>query len=115
VAEGIDEEGRLYLRWREWATRKGSGKFGHVEMPVPDDFMPQGWGPAYVPESSDTLEDVLARLDQLVEDGILTADEQARREGFNKRLFQVKTLQYEPYYGETPLGIMLNGGYGDVD
>ena len=58
VSEGIDEEGQLYVR-REWA----SSKFGLVEMQVPDDFTPQGWGPAYVPESSDTLEEVLAHLD----------------------------------------------------
>ena len=73
VSEGIDEEGQLYVR-REWA----SSKFGLVEMQVPDDFISQGWGPAYVPESSDTLEDVHAHFDQLVEDSILTLDEQAR-------------------------------------
>jgi hypothetical protein len=110
VSEGVDEEGQLHIR-REWA----SGKFGLVEMQVPDDFTPPGWGPAYVPEGSDTLEEALAHLDQLVEGGILTADERARSEGFYKRLFQVKTLQYEPYNGETSIGIMLDGGYGDVD
>jgi hypothetical protein len=70
-------------------------------------------GAVYVPESSDTLEEVLAHLDQLVEDGILTAEERGRSETFFKRLFQVKTLQHDPYNGETPRGIILDGGYGD--
>ena len=39
MSEGIDEEGPLYVR-REWA----GSKFGLVEMQVPDDFTPQGWG-----------------------------------------------------------------------
>ena len=72
VSEGIDEEGQLYVR-REWAN----SKFGLVEMQVPGDFTPQGWGPAHVPESSDTLEEVHAHLDQLVEDGILAAEERS--------------------------------------
>ncbi len=79
------------------------------------DFTPHGWGPAYVPESSDTLEEVLAHLNMLVEEGILMPEERARSETFYKRLFHVNTLQHEPYNGETPLGIMLDGGYGDVD
>ncbi len=93
---------------------RARGKFGPVEMQVPDDFTPQGWGPAYVPESSDTLQEVYAHLDQLVEDGIFTAEERARSETYYKRLFQMDTSQHDPYNGETPLGIMLDGGYGDV-
>jgi hypothetical protein len=71
---------------------RASGKFGLVQMQVPDDFTPHRWGPACVPESSDTLEEVHAHLDQLVEEGILTAEERACSEGSCKRLFQVKTL-----------------------
>ncbi len=80
--EEIGEEGQLYVR-REWA----SGKFGLVEMQVPDDFTPQGWGPAYVLESGDKLEEVLAHLDRLVKDGILTEEERARSETLYKHLF----------------------------
>jgi hypothetical protein len=84
-------------------------------MQMPDDFTPQGWGPAYVPESSDTFEEVLGHLDGMVADGVLTSEERGRSETFYKRLFHVNTLQHEPYGSETPLGIMLDGGYCNVD
>jgi len=61
------------------------------------------------------LEEVLAHLAQLVEDGILTSEEHTRSEVFYRHLFQVNTSQHDPYNGETPIGIMLDGGYGDVD
>jgi hypothetical protein len=83
VFEGIDDEGQLYLRRREWA----SGKFGLVEVQAPDDFASHGWGPAYVPESSGTLEVVLAHLDSMVADGILTSEERTRSEELYRRLF----------------------------
>lgn len=57
-------------------------------MQGPDDFTPHGWGPAYVPESSDTLEEVLDYLDQLVEDSILTSEERVRSKAYYERLFQ---------------------------
>ncbi len=44
-------------------------------------------GTRNVPESSDTLEEVLAHLNTMVEEGILTAKERARSEAFYKRLF----------------------------
>jgi hypothetical protein len=94
---------------------KGQAAFGLAGHAVPDDFTLQEWGPAYVPESSDTLEEVHAHLAQLVEDGILTQEERTRSETLYKHLFQVNTSQHDPYNGETPLGIMLDGGYGDVD
>ncbi len=96
---------------REWA----SGKFGLIAIQAPDDFTPHGWGPAYVPESNDTLEEVLAHISMLVEEGILMPEERARSEAFYKSLFHVNTSQHEPYNGETPIGIMLDGGYSDVD
>ncbi len=58
----------------EWAN----GKFELVEMQVPGDFTPHGWGPAYVPGSDDTLKEVLTHLDEMVEDGVLTSEERAR-------------------------------------
>jgi hypothetical protein len=82
-------------------------------MQVPGDFTPQGWGPAYVPESSDTLEEVHAHLDQLIGDGTLTSEERVRSEKLYRRMFKVNTSQHDPYDGETPIGIMLDGGYSD--
>jgi hypothetical protein len=81
VSEGVDEEGRPYVR-HEWA----SSKFGLSEMQVPDDYTPQGWGAAHVPESSGTLAEVLTHLDQLVEDSILKAEERAFSGEFYQRL-----------------------------
>jgi len=76
VFEGIDEDGQLYVR-REWGL---GGK-------PPDDFIPHSWGPAYVPESGETLDQVLADLDRMVKKGILTTEERARSEAFYRRLF----------------------------
>ena len=92
-----------------------TSKFGLVEKQMPDDFTPQGWGPAYVPESSDTLEEVQAHLDRLAKNGILAAEKRARSETFYQSLLHANTLQHEPYGGKTPLGIMLDGGYSDID
>jgi hypothetical protein len=72
---------------------------------------PHGWGPACVPESDDTLEEVLAHLDGIVADGPLTEEERTHSEKFYEHLFHVNTLQHEPYNGKTPLGIMLDGSY----
>ncbi len=82
VSEGIEEEDQLYVR-REWA----SSKFGLVEMQVPDDFTSHGWGPVYIPESSDTWEEVYTHLDRLVRDGVLTTEERARSEKFYEHVF----------------------------
>ncbi len=43
---------------REWA----SGKFGLIAIQAPRDFTPHGSGPAFAPESTDTLEEVLAPI-----------------------------------------------------
>ena len=74
--EGIDEDGQLYVR-REWGI---GGK-------PPNDFTPHNWGPAYVPESSDTLETVLADLDRMAEKGILFPEDRARSEAFYRQMF----------------------------
>jgi hypothetical protein len=56
-------------------------------MQMPDDYTPQGWGAAHVPESSGTLVEVLTHHDQLVEDSILTAEERAFSGESHQRLF----------------------------
>jgi len=75
VLEGIDDDGQLYV-WREWAVGE-----------PPDDFTPHSWGLAFTPDGSDTLDEVLAHLDEMVEKGILTTEERARSEAFYRRLF----------------------------
>ena len=75
VYEGIDAEGQLYVR-REWAIGE-----------PPDDFKPHGWAWAYVPDSGDTLEQVLADLDEMVAKGILTPEKRVRSEAFYRKLF----------------------------
>ncbi len=84
-------------------------------MQAPEDSIPHSCGPAYVPESADILENVLIRLAAMVTDTVLTAEERAHSETFYKRLFQVNTSQHDPNNGETPLGLILDGGYCDVD
>ena len=75
VLEGIDDDGQLYVR-REWAVGE-----------PPDDFTPHSWGLAFTSDGSDTLDEVLAHLDEMVEKGILTTEERARSEAFYRRLF----------------------------
>ena len=81
VFEGVDAEGQLYVR-REWAT----SKWGIVDMQAPDDFTPHSWGPAYAPDGSDTLDEILTHLEEMVEKGILSPGERARSEAFYRRL-----------------------------
>ncbi len=107
VFEGIGEDGQLYLR-RVWGLSS-------VEHP-PEDFSSHDWEPMFQPEDLlYSLDDIRSHLDRLVEDNSLTPEERDRSEAFYKRLFQANTLPHEPYNGETPLGILLDGGYNDVD
>ena len=61
---------------REWAIGE-----------PPDDFKPHDWGLAFAPDGSDTLDEVLAHLDEMVEKGILSPEERARSEAFYRRSF----------------------------
>ena len=105
VFEGIGEDGQLYVR-RVWGLSS-------VEHP-PEDFCSHDWEPMF--QADDllcSLDDIRTHLDRLVEDKSLTSEERDLSETFYKRLFHANTLRHEPYDGETPLGIMMDGGYGD--
>ncbi len=107
VFEGIGEDGQLYLR-RVWGLSS-------VEHP-PEDFSSHDWEPMFQPDDSlSSLDDIRLHLNRLVEYRALTPEERDRSETFYTRLFHANTLQHEPYNGETPLGIQLDGGYSDVD
>ena len=107
VFEGIGEDGQLYLR-RVWGLSS-------VEHP-PEDFSSRDWEPMFQPDDLlSSLDDIRTHLDRLVEDQSLTPEERDRSEVFYTRLFHANTLRHDPYNGETPLGILLDGGHGNVD
>ena len=76
VFEGIDADGQLFVR-REWG----------LPGEPPDDFKPHSWGLAFAPDGSDTLDDVLTRLDDLVKLESLSPEEHTRSEAFYRRFF----------------------------
>lgn len=79
IFEGIDEDGQLYVR-REWAK---------ADDP-PAEFTPHAWGPAFAPDGSNTLVEVLAHLEVLVENGTLTSEDRDRSEVFYQRMFSAQ-------------------------
>ena len=107
VFEGIGEDGQLYLR-RVWGLSS-------VEHP-PEDFSSHDWEPMFqLDDLLYTMDDIRTHLNRLVEDKSLTSEERDRSEALYKRLFDANTLQHGPYNGETPLGIVLDGGCCVVD
>ena len=81
--EGIDYDGQLYIRSDPPQTRQGIAASQTLTgSPEPD------WEPWFSPSRGDTLEIVLAHLDELVEDDLISVEEHARSEAFYRRLFQ---------------------------
>ncbi len=79
VFEGIDENGQLYLR-RVW----GLGIVEHT----PADFTSHDWEPMFIPsDKSNSLDEIRAHLNRLVEDRALTPADRDRSEEFYRRLF----------------------------